>query len=403
MGGRALEGGSISAWVEEPPSRSRAASLASGRSPRGGGASRSSRWISIPPLWAGSVRVVGVERARAGAGADDVPGQAMGIWDRSGREREAVRAVTSVASQPWRPTAASSTATGSSWVVRAHGRWGCGERLALRAVPVPTGVVGGAFEATRAAHVEMLTELGRPAQRDGREHPALGERQVHLGFERSAVLDVQPARRRRRRRSRRAMARAGQRRVAALARDLDVTTFPTHARGSQVMSLRGRVSTYAGTIPDLPLFSLLDLERAIRTLDWLSRRVHVEAPWRGARAATWDGASLDAWIDCAMLSRRSRSFARCDARRFRRRGPRGVAPLHALLAARGRWAHAPRRGRGRRAAGAGRRRRAGALDPHGGAPRRGRRPLGARSRDRGDRGERRPREPRRRSLGRRNV
>src|SRR4051794_41981110 len=38
-------------------------------------------------------------------------------------------------------------------------------------------------------------------------------------------------------------------RIAALARSLDVATFPTHNTGRHILHLRGRVSRYAGEIP----------------------------------------------------------------------------------------------------------------------------------------------------------
>ena len=40
----------------------------------------------------------------------------------------------------------------------------------------------------RAADIDVAAERGSAAQPDGREHPELGKRQVHLGFERVAVL-----------------------------------------------------------------------------------------------------------------------------------------------------------------------------------------------------------------------
>src|SRR4051812_40348573 len=71
---------------------------------------------------------------------------------------------------------------------------------------------------------------------------------------------------------------ADQPRLAALTKELGVGLFPTHHAGKKVLDLRGKISTYDGTIPRLPPWSLLDLERSIRTVDWLMKRVPVDAP-----------------------------------------------------------------------------------------------------------------------------
>src|SRR5208283_4460098 len=62
------------------------------------------------------------------------------------------------------------------------------QRLTLGAVPVAAGVVRGMLESARGTRIDMAAERGCPAQRDGREHPALRKRQVVLGLERRAVL-----------------------------------------------------------------------------------------------------------------------------------------------------------------------------------------------------------------------
>ncbi|GAC1373181.1 MAG: FAD-dependent oxidoreductase [Polyangiales bacterium] len=84
-------------------------------------------------------------------------------------------------------------------------------------------------------------------------------------------------------------------RVAALARELGVATFPQHQVGKKVLEHAGVVSHYTGLIPKLPLLHLLELDFTMRRLDWLSRRVPPEAPWRARKAAEWDASTLADW------------------------------------------------------------------------------------------------------------
>src|SRR5688572_21609644 len=87
----------------------------------------------------------------------------------------------------------------------------------------------------------------------------------------------------------------GQDRVAALARELGAATFPTYHQGAKVLDLQGRVTTYKGSIPSLPLPSLVRMHLIIRRLDRMARAVPLHNPAAARRAAVWDGLSLEAW------------------------------------------------------------------------------------------------------------
>jgi monoamine oxidase len=86
-----------------------------------------------------------------------------------------------------------------------------------------------------------------------------------------------------------------QERVASLARELGVATFPTYHQGSKVLDLHGKVSTYKRSIPSLPLVQLVKLHLALRRLDKMSATVPLHNPAAARCATTWDGMSLEAW------------------------------------------------------------------------------------------------------------
>ena len=92
----------------------------------------------------------------------------------------------------------------------------------------------------------------------------------------------------------------GQRRVATLADQLGVETFPTYCEGRHVFCGKGRRTTYHGTIPRIALRGLAGLGLSIARLELLMRRISVSEPWSARGAAELDartGASVvDGWI-----------------------------------------------------------------------------------------------------------
>jgi monoamine oxidase len=95
--------------------------------------------------------------------------------------------------------------------------------------------------------------------------------------------------------------------IAALADELGVATFPTHAEGRDVMVMGGKRTTYsefARVRPELlrdlsravsPL-ALADFEQARVRLDRMASRVPLEAPWEAPKARFWDSQTFATWI-----------------------------------------------------------------------------------------------------------
>lgn len=96
-------------------------------------------------------------------------------------------------------------------------------------------------------------------------------------------------------------------RMEALCRELGIATFPQHNKGTKLLSLGGSISTYEKSIPSLPLFSLLSLDRTIKRLDALAREVPLEAPFKAARAAEWDGMTVESWKRANVATWRTRA------------------------------------------------------------------------------------------------
>jgi len=87
-----------------------------------------------------------------------------------------------------------------------------------------------------------------------------------------------------------------QHRVLALADELGCATVPTFDDGEHLVSWRGRLRRYRGTIPSLPAAALIDVERVRRTLSWRLRRIDPAAPWAAPKAARLDRHTVGSWL-----------------------------------------------------------------------------------------------------------
>ncbi|WP_410660591.1 flavin monoamine oxidase family protein [Amycolatopsis sp. lyj-112] len=124
----------------------------------------------------------------------------------------------------------------------------------------------------------------------------------------------------------------GQDRVYALAEELGVATFPTYTAGTNVLETEaGRLRRFRGMVPKLGPFTLLDVARAQARLDRLARTVDTGAPWRGPNANTFDGQTLQTWIDRTVTTRGGRGFLALACHAIWACEPSELSLLHALF------------------------------------------------------------------------
>ncbi len=99
-----------------------------------------------------------------------------------------------------------------------------------------------------------------------------------------------------------------QERIAALAAELGVATFPTHDEGRHLLEIDGKLTSFTGALTDARLRLVRDLARAISPaaladfeqargrLDRMARQVPLEEPWMAPRAVEWDGQTFATWV-----------------------------------------------------------------------------------------------------------
>jgi monoamine oxidase len=97
-------------------------------------------------------------------------------------------------------------------------------------------------------------------------------------------------------------------RIAVLATELGVDTFPTYEKGLHMIEIGDKRASYSGALTDRRVGLVRDLSRAIsplaladfeRTrarLDRMATQVPLEAPWAAAKAVSWDGQTFATWV-----------------------------------------------------------------------------------------------------------
>ena len=120
-------------------------------------------------------------------------------------------------------------------------------------------------------------------------------------------------------------------RLAALAAELGVETFPTHTRGQNVFEYGGRLRRYSGTIPRINPLVLLDVERAQRKLNRLARTVPTAAPWEAPGAERLDAQTAATWLRRNVVTSAGRSLLQLGIEAVWAAEPEDMSLLHMLF------------------------------------------------------------------------
>jgi monoamine oxidase len=120
-------------------------------------------------------------------------------------------------------------------------------------------------------------------------------------------------------------------RLAALAAELGIATFPTHVEGHNLLEYGGGIRRYRGTIPRINPAVLIDVERAQRRLNRLARRVPLEAPWEAPNAARLDGQTAATWMRRNLATRSGRMLLELGIEAVWAAQPEDMSLLHVLF------------------------------------------------------------------------
>jgi len=120
-------------------------------------------------------------------------------------------------------------------------------------------------------------------------------------------------------------------RLAALARDLGVDTFPTYDAGENLVEYEGSVRRYRGTIPRINPAVLVDVQQAQMRLNRLARRVPLDAPWEAPAAAKLDGQTAATWMRRNMGTKSGRMLLELGIEAVWAAQPEDMSLLHVLF------------------------------------------------------------------------
>jgi len=105
-----------------------------------------------------------------------------------------------------------------------------------------------------------------------------------------------------------------QKRIGEVVATLGLSTVAQYDHGKHVLALRGKVRTYEGTVPRLPLGGLIQTHRALAAIERMTERIDPTKPWECPAARQWDALSLRAWAEDRVHSRTARTLLYATAR-----------------------------------------------------------------------------------------
>lgn len=132
-------------------------------------------------------------------------------------------------------------------------------------------------------------------------------------------------------------------RLAALAAELEVGTFPTWDRGRHLIEIAGRRGSYSGRLDSFSPRLLRDLSKALSPaalvefeltrarLDRMARQVPLEEPWAAPKAAEWDSQTFASWLRRNTRTRAARTMFELATQGVWAAEPADVSLLHMLF------------------------------------------------------------------------
>lgn len=120
-------------------------------------------------------------------------------------------------------------------------------------------------------------------------------------------------------------------RVAALARELGVRTFPTYSHGENLLELGGHATRYSGTIPQINPAVVADIGQAQWRLDRMARTVPIDAPWRARHAQKWDAETFGSWMRRNVATQTARTLLALAGRTIWGASPADLSLLYVLF------------------------------------------------------------------------
>lgn len=125
----------------------------------------------------------------------------------------------------------------------------------------------------------------------------------------------------------------GQDRLYALIAEMGFATYPLWDEGDHLVQA-GRLKRYRGTIPNLSIPVLLDLNRALSRFEAMARQLDPAMPWTHPKAPAWDRMNVADFLNRHTLTARAREMFTIGIGAVFCAEPHELSLLHALFYAR---------------------------------------------------------------------
>lgn len=122
-----------------------------------------------------------------------------------------------------------------------------------------------------------------------------------------------------------------QKRIVALADSLNIERAEQSTQGLAQWHIGTHSGTSSGLSPKIPFLQVLRLLNVTARMDWLARRVPNHAPWEAARAAAWDAASVEDFLQRHAGDGLAHAILTASMRVLFATEPRDISLLHALF------------------------------------------------------------------------
>jgi monoamine oxidase len=120
-------------------------------------------------------------------------------------------------------------------------------------------------------------------------------------------------------------------RMAALAREMKVDTFRTHAAGDNVIEFHGKLRRYRGSIPRIGPHVLADVAQAQLKIGRLAKTVPLDAPWKAKNARKLDSQTFETWLRRNVYTPGGRALLELSIEGVWAVEPADVSLLHVLF------------------------------------------------------------------------
>jgi monoamine oxidase len=120
-------------------------------------------------------------------------------------------------------------------------------------------------------------------------------------------------------------------RLAALAGELGIDTYPSYITGEHIFELGGETQRYTGDYPKVGPHVMADLLQAQAKLERMARRIPVEAPWEAPGAERLDSQTFWSWMRRNVYTKAGRTLVEILIQGVWAAEPRDLSLLHVLF------------------------------------------------------------------------